>query len=83
MLMRTDPFRALDRLSRQLFNGAQRPATMPMDAWREGGSVLSLRIQVTEQAKPRKIEISTGSNRTELRSQSSGSRSAYRTRRHS
>ncbi|WP_093802038.1 Hsp20/alpha crystallin family protein [Streptomyces sp. Wb2n-11] len=39
MLMRTDPFRELDRLTQQLFNGVQRPAAMPMDAWREDGSV--------------------------------------------
>ncbi|KJY38850.1 Hsp20/alpha crystallin family protein [Streptomyces katrae] len=38
MLMRTDPFHELDRLT-QLFNGVQRPAAMPMDAWREDGSV--------------------------------------------
>jgi len=39
MLMRTDPFRELDRLSQQVFgtNGTTaRPAMMPMDAWREG-----------------------------------------------
>jgi len=38
MLMRTDPFRDLDRLAQQLLgNGtAGRPAVMPMDAWREG-----------------------------------------------
>jgi HSP20 family protein len=39
MLMRTDPFRELDRLSQQLFgqNGTwSRPAVMPMDAYREG-----------------------------------------------
>ncbi len=39
MLMRTDPFRELDRLSQQVF-GTQgtlaRPAVMPMDAWRDG-----------------------------------------------
>lgn len=39
MLMRTDPFRDLDRLTQQFF-GVQgtvtRPAVMPMDAWREG-----------------------------------------------
>jgi HSP20 family protein len=39
MLMRTDPFRELDRLTQQVF-GTQgtmaRPAVMPMDAWREG-----------------------------------------------
>jgi HSP20 family protein len=39
MLMRTDPFRELDRLTQQVFgtNGTlARPAVMPMDAWREG-----------------------------------------------
>jgi HSP20 family protein len=40
MLMRTDPFRELDRLTQSLFgaNGTRsHPATMPMDAYREGG----------------------------------------------
>ncbi|MBW4718282.1 Hsp20/alpha crystallin family protein [Saccharothrix obliqua] len=39
MLMRTDPFRELDRLTQQFFgtNGtATRPAAMPMDAYRDG-----------------------------------------------
>lgn len=39
MLMRTDPFRELDRLSQQLFGTtgtATRPAVMPMDAYRSG-----------------------------------------------
>jgi HSP20 family protein len=39
MLMRTDPFRELDRLSQQFFgtNGTKtRPAVMPMDAYRSG-----------------------------------------------
>jgi len=39
MLMRTDPFRELDRLSQQMFGGhgtLARPSAMPMDAWREG-----------------------------------------------
>ena len=39
MLMRTDPFRELDRLTQQVFgaNGTPaRPTVMPMDAWREG-----------------------------------------------
>ncbi|MEU6622819.1 Hsp20/alpha crystallin family protein [Streptomyces litmocidini] len=39
MLMRTDPFRELDRLTQRVFNGAQGPAAMPMDAWREDGAV--------------------------------------------
>jgi HSP20 family protein len=36
MLMRTDPFRELDRLTEQVFGTATRPAVMPMDAWRHG-----------------------------------------------
>lgn len=36
MLMRTDPFRELDRLTQQVFGTAARPAAMPMDAFREG-----------------------------------------------
>ncbi len=36
MLMRTDPFHELDRLTQQIFGTAARPAFMPMDAWRDG-----------------------------------------------
>ncbi|MGW0660989.1 Hsp20/alpha crystallin family protein [Streptodolium elevatio] len=39
MLMRTDPFRELDRMAQQFFgqNGTwSRPSAMPMDAWRDG-----------------------------------------------
>ena len=36
MLMRTDPFRDLDRLTEQLWGTASRPALMAMDAWRDG-----------------------------------------------
>ncbi|VXB34824.1 18 kDa antigen 1 [Microbacterium sp. 8M] len=39
MLMRTDPFRELDRLTQQIFGAdgtLARPSVMPMDAWREG-----------------------------------------------
>jgi HSP20 family protein len=36
MLMRTDPFRDLDRLTQQVFGTTARPAVMPMDAWRDG-----------------------------------------------
>ncbi|MFJ5698501.1 Hsp20/alpha crystallin family protein [Arthrobacter sp. NPDC093139] len=35
MLMRTDPFRELDRLAQQVLGTAARPAAMPMDAWQE------------------------------------------------
>ena len=39
MLMRTDPFRELDRLTQQVFGNpgtTARPSVMPMDAWRAG-----------------------------------------------
>lgn len=39
MLMRTDPFRELDRLTQQVFGAdgtLARPSVMPMDAWRDG-----------------------------------------------
>src|SRR3954468_7691986 len=136
MLMRTDPFRDLDRLTQQMFGTdgtLARPSVMPMDAWRDGdtfqvefdlpgvdvdsidldvernvvtvkaerparagdseliaaerprgvfsrqlilgdnldteriaasydGGVLTLRIPVAEQAKPRKISITSDSN---------------------
>ena len=133
MLMRTDPFRELDRLTQQVFGTWSRPAAMPMEAYRQGeefvvhfdlpgvdpesidlnvernvltvkaerrptsdsehiethvserpygvfsrqlflgealdtdrieahydGGVLTLRVPVAEQAKPRKIEVSAG-----------------------
>lgn len=36
MLMRTDPFRELDRLAQQVMGTAARPAAMPIDAYRFG-----------------------------------------------
>ena len=36
MLMRSEPFRELDRLTQQAFGTRARPAMMPMDAYREG-----------------------------------------------
>ena len=41
MLMRSDPFRELDRLTQQVFGDASRtPAAMPMDAYRQGEQLL-------------------------------------------
>ena len=43
MLMRTDPFRELDRFTQQVLGTAgtlARPSTMPMDAWQEGETFL-------------------------------------------
>ncbi|MGD9958282.1 Hsp20/alpha crystallin family protein [Nocardioides sp.] len=36
LLRNTDPFRDLDRLAQQMLGTTNRPAVMPMDAWREG-----------------------------------------------
>ena len=36
MLMRTDPFRDLDRLTQQVFGTLERPVAIPMDAFRKG-----------------------------------------------
>ncbi|MEU4774328.1 Hsp20/alpha crystallin family protein [Micromonospora sp. NPDC023644] len=36
MLMRTDPFREIDRITEQFFGTAARPAVMPLDAYRDG-----------------------------------------------
>jgi HSP20 family protein len=43
MLMRTDPFRELDRLSQQVFGQLgtwSRPAAMPMEAYRQGDQLV-------------------------------------------
>lgn len=36
MLMRTDPFRDVDRVAQQVFGTRTRPAAMPIDAYRSG-----------------------------------------------
>jgi HSP20 family protein len=36
MLMRTDPFRELDRITQQVLGTPSRPAAMPIDAYRSG-----------------------------------------------
>ncbi len=40
LLRNTDPFRDLDRLAQQVLGTTNRPAVMPMDAWREGDRVV-------------------------------------------
>ncbi len=40
MLVRSDPFRELDRFAQQVSGTAARPAVMPMDAWREGDDLV-------------------------------------------
>jgi HSP20 family protein len=40
MLMRTDPFRDLDRIAQQVFGTPARPAAMPIDAFRVGDELV-------------------------------------------
>jgi len=42
MLMRTDPFRELDRVTQQVFGTTARPAAMPIDAYRKGDDFVVL-----------------------------------------
>jgi HSP20 family protein len=42
MLMRTDPFRDLDRLAQQIVGTPSRPAAMPIDAFRNGDEFVVL-----------------------------------------
>jgi HSP20 family protein len=42
MLMRTDPFRELDRVAQQVFGTNARPAAMPIDAFRKGDEFVVL-----------------------------------------
>jgi HSP20 family protein len=42
MLMRTDPFRELDRVAQQIFGTTNRPAAMPIDAYRKGDEFVVL-----------------------------------------
>jgi HSP20 family protein len=40
MLVRTEPLRDFDRLAQQMLGTTARPATMPMDAWRDGEQIV-------------------------------------------
>lgn len=60
MLMRTDPFRDLDRLTDAMFGTATRPSALPMDAYREDGSfVVQLEIPGVD---PESIDLTVEQN---------------------
>ncbi|MBO0715390.1 MAG: Hsp20/alpha crystallin family protein [Acidimicrobiales bacterium] len=61
MLLRYDPFRELDRLTRQL-SGSGRPrwSMLPMDAWREGDHFVA-RFDLPG-VDPRSIDVSVDQN---------------------
>jgi HSP20 family protein len=60
MLMRTDPFRELDRLTQQVLGTAARPAAMPMDAYRQGDSFY-IRLDLPG-IKPESIDLTVEQN---------------------
>ncbi len=70
MLMRTDPFRELDRLSQQVFGTPgtlARPSAMPMDAWRDGESfVVELDLPGVE---PESIDLDVERNVLTIRAE--------------
>ena len=60
MLMRTDPFRDLDRLTGAMFGTAARPSALPMDAYRDDGSfVVQLEIPGVD---PESIDLTVEQN---------------------
>ncbi|MEU9148856.1 Hsp20/alpha crystallin family protein [Streptomyces sp. NPDC048349] len=74
MLMRTDPFRELDRLTQQVLGTAARPTAMPMDAFREGDAfVVELDLPGVD---PESIDLDVDRNvlnvRAERRTTASG-----------
>ena len=60
MLMRTDPFRDLDRLTGAMFGTAARPTALPMDAYRENGAfVVQMEIPGVD---PESIDLTVEQN---------------------
>jgi HSP20 family protein len=73
MLMRTDPFRELDRFAQQAFGTTARPAIMPMDAWREGDEfVVELDVPGVD---PESLDIDVERNVLTVRAERPGPRS--------
>ncbi|MGW2787901.1 Hsp20/alpha crystallin family protein [Streptomyces populi] len=75
MLMRTDPFRELDRLTQQVLGTTVRPAAVPMDAFREGDAfVVEMDLPGVD---PESIDLDVEQNvlsvRAERRTSASGS----------
>jgi HSP20 family protein len=67
MLLRTDPFRELDRLAEQLLGTVARPVTMPMDAYeREGAFWVQLDLPGVD---PDSIDLSVEENVLTLRAE--------------
>ena len=66
MLMRTDPFRELDRLSQQFMAATgtwSRPSTMPLDAYRTGDCYVMVFDLPGVDSKARRIRVAGGAER--------------------
>lgn len=74
MLMRTDPFRELDRMAQQAFGSVgtlARPAVMPIDAWRDGDTfVVELDLPGVD---PSSIDVDVERNVLTVRAERPGS----------
>src|SRR4029079_6363620 len=71
MLLRsTDPFRDFERLANQLLGTTNRPAVMPMDAWRQG-DVFQIEFDLPG-VSPESIHLDVERNVPTLRSESVG-----------
>ncbi|MGI5193431.1 Hsp20/alpha crystallin family protein [Streptomyces sp. CA-288835] len=69
MLLRTDPFRELDRLAEQLLGAVARPVTVPMDAYeREGAFWVQLDLPGVD---PDSIDLSVEQNVLTVRAERS------------
>jgi HSP20 family protein len=76
MLLRTDPFHELDRLTQQVLGTAARPVVMPMDAFRQDGAyVVELDLPGVD---PESIDLNV--NATRFRSGPNAGRTRARTR---
>jgi HSP20 family protein len=70
MLMRTDPFRELDRLTQQMLGTASRPVAMPMDAYRRGDTFyIKLDLPGVESSS---IDLTVEQNVLTIRAERSG-----------
>jgi HSP20 family protein len=67
MLVRTDPFHDLDRLTRQIFGNGARSNIMPMDAYRKGGDYW-IQFNVPG-ARPEDIEVTAERNMLTVKAQ--------------
>jgi HSP20 family protein len=70
MLMRTDPFRDLERFTQQFLGAVARPATMPMDAYRRGDT-FCVELDLPG-IKPESVDLTVEQNVLTIRAERTG-----------